>query len=545
MKNKVLHIISFFVSLVIPLSIYIILSLYLKRWIVDDGGISFSYSRSLAEGYGLVPQPGAEKVEGYSNFLWVLLFTPFFIFNCFHFIATPKIVSTILVGILFYFIIKICKQFKTHPIVGFIINTLIAINTPFIIWTTSGLENPLYALLIIILIFVSVKYLQKKNQKLIYTGAVISLLIAITRPDGIVFACIFPIAILGTGDRFLDRFKSLMLYTFSITFLIGGFLLFRFMYFHDTVPNTYYAKEASTIDVIKTLLFSRKELIIKFHSIFHSLSEVMSENKLMVLVCILLIIFLTEYVFLRGKMKPYLILFFVWGVSLIIYMLLPYDYMKEYRFATPFVVVSYVFFGLVLAYIPSLLPHFKKYVVVILFTLLGTYSWFNFNNQYKRLLKFSRKPTVPYYEIKEAYVDKFDKYAESLKINNASILLPDVGATYFYSKLKVYDAAGLCNKTIAQGIFKKDRKIILDYIFKQVKPTFIHLHDGWSEKIRPDEYIGFRTEYITIYETISIELTEACGVNLYSGDYIRKDVINQQNEPILKAIISKRRSLFD
>ena len=40
-------------------------------FLTDDAFISFRYVRNLLEGYGLVFNRG-ERVEGYSNFLWVL-----------------------------------------------------------------------------------------------------------------------------------------------------------------------------------------------------------------------------------------------------------------------------------------------------------------------------------------------------------------------------------------------------------------------------------------------------------------------------------------
>src|SRR5690348_12188698 len=43
------------------------------RFLTDDSYISFRYARNFAHGYGLVFNPGYEHVEGYSNFLWVVL----------------------------------------------------------------------------------------------------------------------------------------------------------------------------------------------------------------------------------------------------------------------------------------------------------------------------------------------------------------------------------------------------------------------------------------------------------------------------------------
>src|ERR671933_1076881 len=38
----------------------------------DDEMVSMRYARNLARGYGLVWNPGGERVEGYTNLLWVL-----------------------------------------------------------------------------------------------------------------------------------------------------------------------------------------------------------------------------------------------------------------------------------------------------------------------------------------------------------------------------------------------------------------------------------------------------------------------------------------
>src|SRR5262245_40897395 len=40
-------------------------------FLCDDAFISFRYAHNFAHGHGLVFNPGHERVEGYSNFLWV------------------------------------------------------------------------------------------------------------------------------------------------------------------------------------------------------------------------------------------------------------------------------------------------------------------------------------------------------------------------------------------------------------------------------------------------------------------------------------------
>ncbi|RME21481.1 MAG: hypothetical protein D6798_18055, partial [Deltaproteobacteria bacterium] len=44
----------------------------LQPWTLDDAYITFRYADNLVAGHGIVFNPG-ERVEGYTNFLWLLL----------------------------------------------------------------------------------------------------------------------------------------------------------------------------------------------------------------------------------------------------------------------------------------------------------------------------------------------------------------------------------------------------------------------------------------------------------------------------------------
>ena len=66
------HFTAFLVGLIACLSILAI-QIWRYWFICDDAFISFRYARNLATGHGLVFNPGFERVEGYTNFLWVLM----------------------------------------------------------------------------------------------------------------------------------------------------------------------------------------------------------------------------------------------------------------------------------------------------------------------------------------------------------------------------------------------------------------------------------------------------------------------------------------
>jgi hypothetical protein len=61
------------------------------RFLCDDAFISFRYARNWAAGDGLVFNPGFERVEGYTNFLWVAWLAAFDVLG-----AKPEHVAPVL-----------------------------------------------------------------------------------------------------------------------------------------------------------------------------------------------------------------------------------------------------------------------------------------------------------------------------------------------------------------------------------------------------------------------------------------------------------------
>jgi len=146
----------------------------------------------------------------------------------------------------------------------------------------------------------------------------------------------------------------------------------------------------------------------------------------------------------------------------------------------------------------------------------------------QRSVNYANQPYVPFERVAERYGFRFNDYARRLDIEQGSILLPDVGGTLYYSNLAVYDLAGLVDRTIAKSLhFPKSREQsdFFDYVFEEVKPTFIHTHGKWAWIADLDEDIRFRRDYVALGESIDQWIKEKHGEALYSGDYIRKDAI--------------------
>src|SRR5207237_5759490 len=59
----------------------------------DDAMVSMRYAKNLAHGFGLVWNPGGERIEGYTNPLWVLFM------SLVHLLPIPQIKTSLFVQI--------------------------------------------------------------------------------------------------------------------------------------------------------------------------------------------------------------------------------------------------------------------------------------------------------------------------------------------------------------------------------------------------------------------------------------------------------------
>ncbi|MBW1728407.1 MAG: hypothetical protein JRJ62_12695 [Deltaproteobacteria bacterium] len=513
---------------VLPFVMYFLLTLPLFDWLIDDAGISFAYARSFAHGHGLTAQPGSPPVEGYSNFLWVLVMAFFFFVKLFHLYITPKIVSLILIAVTFYLLHKSVLYFTGRNIfVSFVALISLALNASFIIWTCSGLENALYATLIVLLFYVQLNFI-KNHYKLKYTpylAAVISAAIALTRPDGIVYAAVFPATMLISlfaRDKYTIPDKIAALIKYAVVFLIlwFAFLLFRHLYFGDIYPNTYHAKGGPGIDVIIPTLTLQEPYLTRLGQLLQGVFG----TKLKFLIPCGMIVMATSFYSERKMWRELTLLLTMLTTTAFVFMVMPDDWMGEFRFATPFFPFIYISLAILLAHNLRKLTNNHKTLFGVGLTVSVLFLALCINVNKPRLTKFYKNPVVAFENVANSYAHKFNSYAEQLELEEASILLPDIGATLYYSNLRVYDLAALTDKTIARTL-RKNMPAFYNYIFEVCHPTFIHTHGNWTYAARLDDDERFRRDYVPISEYRDKWIESKTGRIMMSGDFIRKDVI--------------------
>lgn len=527
-----------FLILGIPLVIYTIHALYFNTWIVDDAGITFAYARSFAQGYGLVSQPGMVPVEGYSNTAWLLLLTPFFMLNLFDPVVTPKMLSVLLVAASFFTLYRALRLVRGRDWVVLTGLTLTALNTSFVVWTISGLENPLYLLLVCLMLWQTIRVVLERElaaRNAVLLG-ILAALAGMTRPDGLAYVLTFPVILIPVGKIGWKRKWGLLLaYGAAFAVVYGGFIAFRMAYFGAPLPNTYYMKGGPGLEDVIGLLTMQSaavSVILKFpQSMFGSLKDAV----------LITLAVMSVYLVIRRRWTGYLWVVLVFLMcSLAIYVLLPPDWMGEYRFATALILLLYLYAALMVnAVLKQLSPTVNQGVAIALTALAIGGSAVLFA---PRSEVFRNAPTVPFQYVKAAFADRFNEYKQVFGLDTASVLLPDVGGMLYYSDLMVYDLAGLTDRTIAQNLGTHiSRPVVYEYVFETIRPTFIHMHGYWTALARLYNDPRFAELYMPICAFTDEYILETYRQTVNSGDFVLRSVAENRSE----AIAVLRQSLND
>jgi hypothetical protein len=514
----------------VPVIVFVLHALLFRRWLMDDAGISFAYARNLAAGHGLVSQPGAPPVEGYSNFLWVLLMAIFYRIGLFHVLWTPKIIACALTAGSFLVVNDTLRRATSWgPGIAVSGLTLVALQPAFVIWSISGLENPLYVFLLSLLLagVVDLVLATDPSRTTLISTAVITAGIAATRPDGIIYTAVVPLILAVracVARRLRPWLGALIVYGVVATVLLGALVGFRWWYFHDIFPNTYYMKAAGRMEgTVESLLLLHSDTVTKIRDLSEAIAGVGRAKWPVIIVLVG-----TVFALCTRRFPPILAVLALFSVfSGLPYLLLPKDFMGEYRFATPFFLFFYTYVVALAWSVCSTLgaAAVKRlaFAIVVGLVVVGTLVQVS-----KRSVTFASYPATPLARIAEYFGHRYNRLAESFKLDSPTLMTVNQGGALLYSNLRVVDLGGLCDRTIARTI-GRDQKAFYDYVFEQVRPTFIELHTVWIKIAALDADPRFQRDYVPIKERI----VDENGVpRLQSGDYIRRDVLRGPVEPL-------------
>ena len=469
----------------IPLGVFVLHALLFGRWIIDDAAISYVYARNLATGHGLIAQLGDAPVEGYSNFTWVLLLTPFFALRSFDPVITAKLLSLGLIALTFA-VIYHAFDYRRSVLAALV---LVSLNTSFVMWGVSGLENPLNAFLAALLLYAALK------DRPALAGLAAALL-AMTRPDGLAYALVFPALLLirGVSRRGMGRY----LLAFAVPF--GLFLGFRYATFGAWLPNTASAKGTITLSqAIKLLPLS------------------LSYGGVAGLVLLLALPLVSLLALVRRQLdRPLLIVLMFATCSLAIFVLLPLDWMMEFRFATN----ATLFLALLLALLVERIAGARVGRMVALVTLLLVTPFY-----VARSTALAAAPDISFQAVQTASA-AISAYADAAGLTDASVLAADAGGVLYDGRLRLVDLAGLIDPVIARTLPDPngDHAAFYDYVFDIARPDLIFVRGFWVYRARLYDDPRFHAQYTPVIACDDAYMWNIHSVRVPAGLWVRADL---------------------
>lgn len=228
-------------GLAVCAALYLVHTVTLSTWLIEDAAITFAYARHLAEGEGFVAWPGGERVEGFSNPSWTLLLAAAHRLGANPFVASKLLgalcgVATL--GFAYVWARRLAGASGPLPVLA---PLLLALSPQFVIWNASGLENALLNLCLAACCALAPR--EARTGSAPWSGLPLGVL-AITRPEAPLYCAIVAAAAALVALRSRGAAAWRWIAALGVVSLAPLVLweAFSWWYFAWPFPNTFYAK---------------------------------------------------------------------------------------------------------------------------------------------------------------------------------------------------------------------------------------------------------------------------------------------------------------
>ncbi len=209
------------------------------HYIPDDTFITLRYAQNAVSGKGLVFNTG-ERVEGYTNFLWLLILIgagkaglPL--------VAAARVLSLAFsIGTLALLPVAARRRSAEEPsenwhraLALMLPSLLLAATAPFLTWSASGSEVPLFTFLLVW------GFILARDAARPCLTFIVFALLGLVRPEGVLFYALAWGALLAANPH---RLRTVAQGIAVAAVLYAPYLVWKWRYFHAILPNTFYAK---------------------------------------------------------------------------------------------------------------------------------------------------------------------------------------------------------------------------------------------------------------------------------------------------------------
>ncbi len=242
-------------------------------FIPDDSFITFRYAENLTKGYGVTFNAGEKPVEGYSNFLWILLCAALSKCGLSLIDWTPKV--GLLFGVLSLCALWLLFYRRALPPVLIALSLLIfSCSGPFALYAISGMETPLYVFLLLTALLCVDGIFSTGRSRWFLALACTGTLLAMCRPEG---AVVFPgIAIYSFYFVRRNREAGAELFPLKKAFLtcclffglLVSYHLWRIIYFGELLPTAFLVKGGHGKSLVTAVAINWRWYFVKLNRYF-------------------------------------------------------------------------------------------------------------------------------------------------------------------------------------------------------------------------------------------------------------------------------------
>ncbi|MFC1475010.1 hypothetical protein ACFLQG_00040 [Candidatus Zixiibacteriota bacterium] len=500
---------------IILLVIFSVLSIY-NSFLCDDAFITFRYAHNLAFGEGAVYNSG-ERVEGYTNFLWMLLLTAVIKLG-----GQPELWSRIF-SLLFSFgviliFIKHTTKYSDNKFNTFLFPVFLTLSAPFYIWSSGGLETAAFTFFVLGG-FISLLKPHEKNEfnKLIFSS-IYFIGASLTRPEGNLFFVLIVGYLIYSFFKKRTSLKNILSFTVPYMVLYGGYFIWRYGYYGSLFPNTFYIKTPGYEFMISGLEYYFKFIINS--SIWISLILVIyrmicSQSK-------------------KIQEMLYFLMFVIFSFSIYVFYT-GGDFMAQSRFLVPILPIVYLFFYELTrgTRLNDQSKRFVKIVTISLVIFASVNLYVTFDTQ-----KIWYRGTIDSIGALKNYTAKWTKVATLINNNSQpqdTLAVSAAGIIPYYTGLYTIDVLGLTAPNINEYRQREDvtrpghsLSIKPEYFFK-LKPQFLIGHPKITNELnRKCSFATMKDRkdlFKKYYYLASMELPGETGE--YLNFWVRQDIISR------------------
>jgi hypothetical protein len=557
------------VGLLLAIAVYVahysIVFGIIQPFYIEDAGISFAYARNLVNGHGLVPFVGAERVEGYSNPLWVFLIAAAMMIKVDPW-TSSKVMGAVFGGlgqIAAWALVRRARP-GASPVAALAAPWLLAGSTQYVVWNSSGLENGLFSALLGLGMLAAVR--EGAGDSRFPWSALCFAGLSMTRPEGVVYAGLaFAVRALVAVVR--GQWLAIPAWIVAFGAPWGAYNYWRYEYFQGWWPNTWYAKEKDFKPFIWTALGWKQ--IREYYATYWivgavpvmaaALSGLGRRGRWLALFLTALlaaVIFWDGRAGLPAALKVGLVAdasrnwvqIRVWtilgsavllGLSTlgragwearalawasyafgVFFLLIANgDWMRCYRWFSLAAVPQFTVIAIGLGEVADRLPRpdFRlagRFVLRGLYVAVPTIALLvpDVGGSQKFVLSPETSPRDVHKR-----VNYMDWVAERLDLDHVTLMDVDMGAHLWYTDWWIVDMAGLIDVPIARHKYQKS--FMTDYVFDEKRPEFAHVHGAWANTTGIPRIDRWKTEYMEIPGFASGKRA------LHVGNHVRKDLV--------------------